>query len=179
MIAWPVGLGQNSELTKSCISTVLGPMVVVSDSEYVCFLEFLDGCRMGGKFEKLEKKLNAHIVSGETKPIESIARELELYFDGNLTDFKTPLRPLGSPFQILVWEHLSRVPYAQTRTYKSQAEAIGSPTSYRAVANANGFNQIAIAIPCHRIVNSNGNIGGYGGGVARKRWLIDHENRNA
>lgn len=66
-------------------------------------------------------------------------------------------------------------PYGQTRTYAMQSEAIGKPTAYRAVANANGANQIAILIPCHRIINSNGNLGGYGGGIMRKQWLIDHE----
>jgi len=75
----------------------------------------------------------------------------------------------------LVWAQLMRTPYGQTRTYAKQSETIGQSIAYRAVANANGANQIAIVIPCHCIINSNGNLGGYGGGIMRKQWLIDHE----
>ena len=70
-----------------------------------------------------------------------------------------------------------RIPYGQTRSYMGQAEAIGKATAYRAVANANGANQLAIVIPCHRIINSNGDLGGYGGGITRKQWLIEHEKK--
>lgn len=86
---------------------------------------------------------------------------------------------MGSPFQKLVWEELISIPYGQTRTYAEQAAAIGKYKAYRAVANANGANQIAIVIPCHRIINSNGDIGGYGGGITRKQWLINHEKQRS
>jgi O-6-methylguanine DNA methyltransferase len=83
----------------------------------------------------------------------------------------------GSPFQKLVWNELLNIPYGETRSYLEEANAIGKPTSYRAVANANGANKLAIIIPCHRIINNNGEIGGYGGGIARKKWLLEHETR--
>lgn len=97
------------------------------------------------------------------------------YFEGKLKEFKTSLNLLGCPFQKLVWEELISIPYGTIRNYMAQAEAIGKNKAYRGVANANGANQLAIVIPCHRIINSNGDLGGYGGGIARKQWLIEHE----
>ena len=97
------------------------------------------------------------------------------YFEGKRQDFKTPLFLLGSPFQKRVWEELMKISPGKTRSYAEIAMAIGKPTAYRAVANANGANQLAIVIPCHRVINSNGELGGYGGGIARKKWLIDLE----
>lgn len=77
----------------------------------------------------------------------------------------------------MVWQELINIPYGETRSYLNQAKALGKPTSYRAVANANGMNQLAIIVPCHRIINSNGELGGYGGGLHRKEWLIEHERK--
>ena len=86
---------------------------------------------------------------------------------------------MGSPFQKIVWEELMRITFGETRSYGDQAAAMGKPTAYRAVANANGANQLAIIIPCHRIINTNGELGGYGGGISRKKWLINHEKQKA
>ena len=107
-----------------------------------------------------------------------IENELRFYFEGTLTEFKTPTHLLGSPFQQLVWRELLRIPCGQTRSYLEQAGAIGRHKAYKAVANANGANQLAVIIPCHRIINSNGSLGGYGGGLARKQWLLDHEQQH-
>ena len=82
---------------------------------------------------------------------------------------------LGSPFQKQVWEELKKIPSGETRAYLAIAKAVGRPTACRAVANANGANQLAIIIPCHRVINTNGELGGYGGGIARKQWLLDLE----
>ena len=94
-----------------------------------------------------------------------------LYFDGKLTEFKTPLFFLGSPFQQQVWETLQKIPSGETRSYLEIAKAIEKPLACRAVARANGANQLAIVVPCHRVINTNGDWGGYGGGLARKKWL--------
>lgn len=161
-------------LKTSSLDTKLGPMIVISDDESLYLLEFVDGRGLEREVERLRLTVAA-IIPGITDPIKSITLELKSYFDGSLTEFKTPLHLSGTPFQKLVWEELRRIPYGQTRTYAAQSEAIGKPTAYRAVANANGANQLAIVIPCHRIINSNGNLGGYGGGITRKQWLIDHE----
>jgi len=159
------------------IETKLGPMIAISDDEGLYLLEFADRKNLGRKIKGLGLKTG--IIRGVTPHTESIESELKAYFDGVLTEFKTPLHLSGSPFQKIVWEELMSIPYGETRSYAEQAEAIGRPTSYRAVANANGANKLAIIIPCHRIINSNGELGGYGGGVARKKWVIEHEKKYA
>lgn len=103
---------------------------------------------------------------------------MELYFSGKLRQFNTPTHLIGSPFQKKAWLALIDIPYGETRSYLQQAKVIGNPSAYRAVANANGANQLAIVVPCHRIINANGELGGYGGGVNRKQWLLEHERRH-
>lgn len=112
-----------------------------------------------------------------TEALRSIEQELKKYFEGRLGKFTTPLFLLGSPFQKKVWNELLKIPYGTTRSYAAQAVSMGEPKATRAVANANGANQLAIVIPCHRIINSNGALGGYGGGIARKEWLLQHESK--
>jgi AraC family transcriptional regulator of adaptative response/methylated-DNA-[protein]-cysteine methyltransferase len=107
--------------------------------------------------------------------ISSIENELTLYFNGKLNKFATTLFFLGLPFQKRVWEELQKIPYGETRSYSDLAKAVKKPTAFRAVAQANGANQFAIIIPCHRVINKNGDLGGYGGGIVRKEWLINHE----
>ncbi len=176
MGAPPTKFTQHHKMLKaSWIDTKLGPMLAIADEAGLYLLEFVDRRGLEREVERLRLKTKAAIIPGSTEPIKSITRELTSYFDGTLTDFKTPLHLLGSPFQRLVWEELMRIPHGYTRSYIAQAKAIGKATAYRAVANANGANQLAIVIPCHRIINSNGDLGGYGGGVTRKQWLIDHE----
>lgn len=162
-------------LKASWIDTKLGPMIAIADDAGLYLLEFVDRRGLEREVERLRLRTKAAIIPGITDPIKSITFELESYFDGTLTEFKTPLHLLGSRFQRLVWNELMRIPYSQTRSYMAQAEAIGKAKAYRAVANANGTNQLAIVIPCHRIINSNGDLGGYGGGITRKQWLIEHE----
>lgn len=166
-------------LKSSWIETELGPMIAIADDEGLYLLEFAERRGLEPEIQRLTLKKKCMILPGSNGPIQSITLELGAYFDGTLFSFKTPYHVLGSPFQKLAWEELMRIPYGQTRTYKDQAESIGNPTAYRAVANANGANQLAIVIPCHRIINSNGAIGGYGGGIMRKQFLIDHEKRNS
>jgi len=101
---------------------------------------------------------------------------LTAYFDGKLKEFQTPLFLLGSPFQKQVWEALNKIPFGETSSYLDIAKRIGRPAACRAVAQANGANQLAIIIPCHRVINHNGELGGYGGGITRKEWLLNLEN---
>lgn len=164
-------------LKASQIETPLGPMLAIADEEFLHLLEFGDGRDLAHKVEKLSFKTKSNIFPGNTRLTQQITWELQEYFAGTLKRFKTPLYLLGSSFQQLVWSELLTVPYGQTKSYAEEAHAINKPTACRAVANANGANQIAIVIPCHRIINSNGGLGGYGGGVHRKKWLIEHEKR--
>ena len=164
-------------LKASWIDTPLGPMLAIADENALYLLEFVSRRGLEREIERMRDRRNASIIPGISPPITSIEEELKRYFEGTLTEFKTPLFLLGSPFQKLTWNALTEIPHGQTRSYADIAVAIGNPSAYRAVANANGANQIAIVIPCHRVINSNGEIGGYGGGVERKKWLITHEKK--
>jgi methylated-DNA-[protein]-cysteine S-methyltransferase len=101
--------------------------------------------------------------------------QLDEYFAGRRTAFDMPLAPRGTPFQQRVWQLLREIPYGDTTSYGALARRLGSPEASRAVGLANGRNPIAIIIPCHRVVGSDGSLTGYGGGLDRKRWLLDHE----
>lgn len=164
-------------LKASWIDTPLGPMVAIADETHLYLLEFVERRGLEREIERLRSRLKAAIVPGKTATLISIESELKSYFLGKLKTFKTPLMLLGSAFQKSVWEGLMRIPCGQIRSYKEQAVALGKPKAYRAVANANGANQIAIAIPCHRVINSNGDLGGYGGGLIRKKRLLEHEKK--
>jgi AraC family transcriptional regulator of adaptative response/methylated-DNA-[protein]-cysteine methyltransferase len=168
----------NNILKSSWLDTPLGPMLAISDEQALYILEFVNRRGLEREIERLRIKTKSTITPGRTASITSIEMELKAYFEGNLKEFRTPIHLLGSTFQKLVWNALTTIPYGDTRSYAQQAILVGKQSAYRAVANANGANQIAIVIPCHRIINSNGALGGYGGGIARKKWLIDHEKRN-
>ena len=114
--------------------------------------------------------------AGRRDPVLTAARrQLDAYFAGKLTEFDLPLAPAGTAFQTGVWDELQRVPYGTTVSYAELAGRVGRPGHFRAVGAANGRNPISIIIPCHRVVGSNGSLTGYGGGIDRKRWLLDHE----
>jgi methylated-DNA-[protein]-cysteine S-methyltransferase len=107
--------------------------------------------------------------------LEPVARQLREYFAGERTEFDIELRPTGVPFQLKVWEALLKIPYGETASYGEIAREIGHPTAFRAVGAANGQNPIAIIVPCHRVIGSNGSLTGYGGGLPTKRALLDLE----
>lgn len=106
-------------------------------------------------------------------------RQLQEYFDGERVTFEIPLAPDGTDFQRRVWMALRDIPFAQTVSYGDIAREIGNPKGVRAVGLANGRNPISIIVPCHRVIGQNGSLTGYGGGIERKRWLLEHEARHA
>jgi methylated-DNA-[protein]-cysteine S-methyltransferase len=108
-------------------------------------------------------------------PLRAAAEQLAAYFAGDLTAWELPLAPVGTPFQQKVWAALREIPFGTTTTYGRIATDLGQPTASRAVGLANGRNPIAVIQPCHRVVGSNGSLTGFGGGLPRKRWLLDHE----
>jgi len=168
----------NILLYTAQLDTPIGSMLAISDDQKLYLLEFTERKNLEKKIEKLRNKMNAIIMPGTTRPINCIKAELTLYFSGKLQHFITPIHMVGSSFQQTVWKELIKIPYGETRSYAMQSITIGNPKATRAVANANGANQLAIIIPCHRIIRNNGELGGYGGGVHRKKWLIDHEKGN-
>lgn len=157
------------------IETPLGPLLGVGDEKKLYLLEFVDWRGLTREIDSLRKETLTTIFPGLTPPLISIEDEIKKYFKGTLKKFKTPLYSSGSLFQKEVWAELKKIPYGQTRSYYDIAVLLGKPTAYRAVANANGKNKFAIVIPCHRVINHSGALGGYGGGLERKEWLINHE----
>lgn len=162
-------------LLASWLDSPLGPILAVAGEDQLVLLEFVE--RRGLERELLRLRESAAIVPGRSAPIDQIERELAEYFAGERLAFETPIELRGTDFQRTVWNELLRIPPGETRSYQQLANSLGRPTAFRAVAQANGANQLAIVVPCHRVINSNGELGGYGGGVPRKRWLLDHERR--
>jgi AraC family transcriptional regulator of adaptative response/methylated-DNA-[protein]-cysteine methyltransferase len=162
-------------LFASHITTPLGQMLAIADMEALYLLEFTDCRGFDNEIEQLKEKTGAIIAPGKTKILISIEQELQHYFAGTLREFKTPIALLGTPFQHAVWTTLQKIPFGNTGSYAQVACAIGMPTAFRAVANANGKNRLAIIIPCHRIIKRSGDLCGYNGGLMRKQWLINHE----
>lgn len=174
----PARSRQNEKILKATwIDTVLGPMIAMADHDALYLLEFVTRRGLEREVERLRHRGLA-IIPGENEILSSISAELKAYYEGRLFEFKTPYRVLGSPFQQQVWDALCKIPYGETRSYKEQAISLGKPSAFRAVANANGRNQLAIIIPCHRVIASDGTLGGYGGGIAVKQWLLEHEKLN-
>jgi AraC family transcriptional regulator of adaptative response/methylated-DNA-[protein]-cysteine methyltransferase len=166
-------------LFAAWLDTPLGPMTAVGDDEALYLLEYADRRGLEGQVGRLRARVKAGIVPGRTGPIAQIEAELAAYFDGSSMRFETPLARLGSPFQRAVWDALLAIPPGQTRSYAELARAVGRPRAVRALGQANGANPFAIVVPCHRVINADGALGGYGGGLPRKRWLLDHERKFA
>lgn len=171
---------ENYKLLKSLeFETPLGQMLAISDDDSLYFLGFADTRNIGRAIEGLKQALNADIITTQT-PITSLVRDqLKAYFAGKLTKFTIPIKLIGTLFQKLVWQELMNIKYGTTSSYAAQSGVIGAPLAYRAVANANGRNPISIIVPCHRIINSNGKLGGYNSGLDKKIWLLEHEKKYA
>ncbi len=150
-------------------------MVAIADEEALYLLEFAQRRNLERGIERTRQKAKATIVSDRTPPIDSIEGELRRYFAGEAVSWKTAIRPLGTSLQLQVWQELQKIPLGTTCSYADLAVAIGRPSAFRAVARANSTNALAIIIPCHRVINASGALGGYAGGLFRKEWLIQHE----
>lgn len=162
-------------LKSAQLKTPLGVMLTVADQKALYLLAFVDEGEWERKLRHLSQSTGLSIKQGLTDPIVAVREELEQYFAHRLTRFETPLRFVGTPFERQVWAALCQIPYGSTFTYKQVAEAVGHPTAFRAVARANASNRLALMVPCHRVVRSNGQLGGYDGGITRKVALIELE----
>lgn len=156
-------------------TTPLGPMFVCATPRGVCLLEFVDRRMLETEFADLQSRLNSRILTGENDHIRATKQQISEYFDGSRREFSVPLHTPGTDFQNRVWQGLQSIPFAATASYQEQAEMLGNPKAVRAVARANGMNRVAIIIPCHRVIGKDGTLVGYGGGLERKRWLLEHE----
>jgi len=160
-------------------TTSLGPMFACATKNGLCLLEFTNRNMLETEFKDLAKRLNAAILPGDNPFLNQVQSQIKEYFDGTRKYFDIPLDTPGTDFQQSVWKILNKIPYGETRSYKKQAHLLGKPEAVRAVASANGMNRIAIIIPCHRVIGENGNLTGYAGGLARKKWLLDHEKKHS
>jgi AraC family transcriptional regulator, regulatory protein of adaptative response / methylated-DNA-[protein]-cysteine methyltransferase len=159
------------------IESPLGELLAGATDDGICLLEFNNGKRAVTEAEDLVRLLDQPIEDGLNEHLIKLINEIDQYFKGSLREFTVQLVTPGTDFQKVVWQKLLEIPYGTTRSYQEQAKALNRPHSVRAVANANGMNRIAIVIPCHRVIGSNGSLTGYGGGLRTKQWLLDHEKK--
>ena len=159
------------------LDTPLGLMIAVGDERALYALEYADPDRERSTIERLSTSLHAEVVAGKTAATECMTSELASYFRGEQVPFTVPLVRGGSSFQNAVWDALLEIPVGEVRSYADIARRIDQMPALRAVAQAIGENPFAVVIPCHRVINTGGKLGGYGGGFKRKRWLLEHEQR--
>ncbi len=157
------------------LETSLGPMVAGATDKGICLLEFSDRRMLELQSKTLSARIGMPAAPAPHPFLDTLGGELAEYFAGKRKAFSLPIHEPGTPFQERVWQALRNIPYAKTCSYGELARAIGEPTAVRAVARANGVNRIAILVPCHRVIGADGGLGGYGGGMWRKRRLLDIE----
>jgi O-6-methylguanine DNA methyltransferase len=160
-------------------TTPVGEMIAGATDAGICLFDFRYRKSMPAIQRRIAAGLNDSFAEGTHPFIDQLRIELDEYFGGSRKDFSVPLQLVGSDFQKKIWLALQSIPYGHVATYLQQAKAYGDEKAIRAVATANGMNGIAIIIPCHRVIGTNGSLTGYGGGLTAKRWLLDHERRHA
>lgn len=157
------------------LDTPIGPLTVIVGAGAVRGVRF---ARPDGAAD-IPDGLDGQVSTDPERPddpvLADVVHQLHEYFDGHRQQFDLPLAPEGTEFQRRCWDALLTLPYGQTTTYRDQAARLGQPSAVRAVGAANGRNPIPVIIPCHRIIGANGHLVGFGGGLAAKAWLLDHE----
>lgn len=171
----PLGPLSAVALRETVIGTPLGDMVAIGNTHGLTLLEFTDRPMLRTQRERVRRLFASEIVAGDFPAAGQTERELAEYFRGERRTFEVPVLPLGTPFQRLVWSHLVQVPFGATTTYDAIARGVGRPGAPRAVGRANGDNRLTILYPCHRVIGSDGDLTGYGGGLWRKRALLELE----
>ncbi|MEP6821001.1 MAG: trifunctional transcriptional activator/DNA repair protein Ada/methylated-DNA--[protein]-cysteine S-methyltransferase [Chthoniobacterales bacterium] len=175
----PTAAKERDCLYAERIETPLGMMVAIADDEGLRLLEFASRRALEREIGILRKRLNASVVPGEHRYLKQIRKELAEYFAGERLNFTVPIAPIGSEFQVKTWKTLRAIPPSETRSYGWMAEQLKVPGAQRAVGRANGTNMLCLIIPCHRVICADGTLCGYGGGLWRKRWLLEHERKFA
>ncbi|MGD8414974.1 MAG: trifunctional transcriptional activator/DNA repair protein Ada/methylated-DNA--[protein]-cysteine S-methyltransferase [Candidatus Latescibacterota bacterium] len=155
--------------------TPLGPMLAAATDEGLCLLEFHDRRMLETQIKRMRQLLRCEVTPGTNEHLEITEDELTRYFEGRFERFTAPLVLKGTPFQEDVWKRLLEIPYGETLSYERLARDLGRPGAQRAVGRANGDNRLAIVVPCHRVIRSDGTLCGYGGGLWRKQHLLDLE----
>lgn len=171
----PLNSNEKRIVNITRIETNFGVMIAASTDKGICLFEFADYKGIDLELRQLKETFNAPLVQGDNPHFDTLREQLGQYFKGERKLFDIPLDLVGTEFQKQVWLALLQIPYGCTTTYGKQAELIGRPSSVRAVANANGKNKISIILPCHRVIGSDGTLTGYGGGIWRKKKLLEFE----
>jgi AraC family transcriptional regulator, regulatory protein of adaptative response / methylated-DNA-[protein]-cysteine methyltransferase len=161
------------------LSTPLGPMLAGATGDGICLLEFADRRMLPTQRAIVSRRFRATLVAGHHRLLDQLQSELDRYFAGALREFGVPIVAPGGALDEQVWAELRRIPYGATLSYEQLARRVGRPTAQRAVGSANGRNRIAIAIPCHRVIEKGGGLGGYGGKIWRKERLLALERASA
>ena len=176
----PPGASREREcVLLAWMKSPLGPLVAGATAAGVCLVEYTDRRMLEAQIGSVRRVFGAPVIPGSNAHLDRLQEEMASYFSGTLRRFSVPLTYPGTPFQVRVWKQLLAVPFGETRSYEEMAAAVGQPRAVRAVGRANGLNRIAIVIPCHRVVNKDGNLCGYGGGLWRKQYLLDLERRRS
>ncbi|MBS1709027.1 MAG: bifunctional transcriptional activator/DNA repair protein Ada [Armatimonadetes bacterium] len=171
----PKRAGELRTVTMKWFDSPLGPLVGCATDTHLVLLEFADRRMLETQLKTLQSRLGCVVVQGTTAVLEETGRQLDEYFAGQRRDFELPLATPGTEFQEEAWRYLLTIPYGETRSYGQMAKELGRPDAQRAVGKANGDNRIAIIVPCHRVLRSDGTLCGYGGGLWRKKWLLELE----
>lgn len=171
----PRKAGDGDCLRVALLDTALGPMLAAAGDAGLCQLEFADRHELERSYAEMRRRFGLPVVPGENTMLRRLQQELEEYFSGTRREFTVPVMFRGTEFQERVWRELQRIPFGRTTSYEAVAKKIGSPSSVRAVARANGTNPLYLLVPCHRVIAKDGTLSGYGGGVWRKRMLLELE----
>ena len=173
--ASPTGASGSTLIRVDRLATPLGPMLVGATDTQLCLLEFVDRRMLPAQVQRLRRRLGAAFVPDRNSIIDQTEGEISDYFDGSRQDFTVPIVTPGTEFQEAVWAALTCIPYGRTVSYRDLAEEVGHPGAVRAVGTTNGLNALAIIVPCHRVIGADGKLVGYGGGLWRKKRLLELE----
>ena len=166
-------------LSAKWIDTPLGAMLAIANDEGLQLLEFVDRPALETEIRTLQNQLGGVVVPGAHDNLVQIEQDVASYFSGESFEWQTNVALRGTEFERAVWRELLEIPPGQTRSYQQIADSVGRATAVRAVGRANGKNCLAVIVPCHRVIGADGKLTGYGGGLWRKQWLLDHEQANA
>jgi AraC family transcriptional regulator of adaptative response/methylated-DNA-[protein]-cysteine methyltransferase len=175
----PSAVDRESSIWVNRVATPLGSMIMGVHDDGLCLLEFAERRMLDTQLQRLSRHMGRVFLPGEHPLMEQVKQDLDAYFAGTARGFDTSVQAPGTAFQEAVWQALREIPYGETRSYAQIAATTGHPDAMRAVGRANGDNRIAIVIPCHRVVGSDGELVGYGGGLWRKEYLLAMEQAQA
>ena len=173
------GAVTSSMVCSQRIQTPLGPMFAVANARGLVLCEFADRPMLPTQLRRVERICGGTPIDAENEHLDQTRRELAEYFLGQRDAFTIPLVLAGTPFQTAVWYQLLAIPFGKTTSYDAISRMVNLSGGARAVGRANGDNRIAIIVPCHRVINADGSLSGYGGGRRRKQWLLSHEKRGS